>query len=354
MEERKETLEEIELLHEENADEMSEETEVSYPNHEDVLDETPNSTVPVLSKHESAIQLVSEAKEIVRKTDEQMQQCRLLLTDDLKKYEEAKAALYAKSLKHTEALIEQIGKVPTEEGEDHSFVVFEAKDEIEPMSVQDISSGRFTGVLLALIGGIATLAALILFAADKLGIALGLENPPSFETMHKIASWYALPFTGMEDFNFGSTVMAVATVAVFALIYFIRVMLKSRTNYHFATTQLEAAERYKELKGDCKIEMDKVDAHMNECIDALNLYSVLLNEKNGTLERILYLENGKMLLELHPNSRKEVEQTEQLLGTIYTLMQTPMSQEGKLSASSTLALRRTKEKADELIGMFYR
>jgi hypothetical protein len=137
------------------------------------------------------------------------------------------------------------------------------------------------------------------------------------------------------------------------IVYLVRVKTKANANLRFANQQLLDAQAYKEAKGDCKSEMEKVDKHMNESINALNLYQVLLNEQNGKLERIRYIEAEKTPETLHPKSLAEVVDTQKMLEAIHMLMETPMSEEGKLSSKSALVLRRTQEKAEEFIGKLY-
>lgn len=336
---------------EESESVIHEEANEPQGSYEEPVEEVPNRIIE--NKHDAALELVKEAKLIVKLTDEQMQACKLLLSDDLKEYEEAKSALFEHSLKKSESLLEEFGELPSERDVDEDFVIFESKDEINPMEVQDISSGKFTGVLLSLIAGFATLLGLLYVATEKLGTTLRLDHVPSLETISPILAWFSTPLTGNADFNIGTTVVAVSVVVVMAVVYLVRVKTKANANLKFATQQLADAQAYSEAKGDCKTEMEKVDKHINESINALNLYQVLLNEQNGKLERIRYIEAEKITETLHPKSLAEVVDTENLLETIHLLMETPMSEEGKLSSKSALVLRRTQEKAEEFIGKLY-
>lgn len=331
------------------SEELRDEPETVYE--EPVEEVVPNRIIE--NKHDAALELVKEAKQIVKMTDEQMQECRLLLADDLRGYEEAKSALLEKSLEKSEKLLEEIGEVASEREIDEDFVIFEPKDEIEPMEVEDISSGKFTGFLLSLIAGLATLFGLLYVATEKLSTTLRLDQLPSLETITPILSWFSTPLTGSADFNMGTTVVAVAVLAVMAIVYLVRVKTKANANLRFATQQLQDAQAYSEAKGDCKSEMENVDRHINESINALNLYQVLLNEQNGKLERIRYIEAEKTTETLHPKSLEEVVDTQKLLESIHMLMDTPMSEEGKLASRSALVLRRTQEKAEEFIGKLY-
>ena len=305
------------------------------------------------SKHETALDLVHEAKNVVAQTDEQMQACKVLLSDDLEAYESAKSELYATSLEKSEALLEKIGKVPETKEAEGDFVLFEPREEVAPIEIKDISSGKFTGAVSALLVGTATLFALLFTASMKLDLALTLDQLPSMETLSPLFAWFSIPFTGNADLNIGATVVVLSVLIVMSIVYMVRVKLKASENLRFATQQLEDAQAYSEAKGDCKSEMEKVDTHINESIRAMNLYQVLLTEQNGTLERILYIEGDKDPEALHPNSLAAVMDTRKLLDAIHLLMETPMSEEGKLSPKRALVLQRTEEKAEEFIDSLY-
>lgn len=305
------------------------------------------------NRHDTAQGMVEEAREIVKQTEMQMQECRLLLADDLIGYEEAKNSLFEKSLAKSEILLGEVGEIPEAREVDEDFVLFEPKEEIAPFEVRDINSGRFTGVLLALLAGVAALLGLVYLATQKLGTTLKLDQTPSMEMISTHLSWFSTPFTGNADFNIGTTVVVSSVILVVAIVYLLRVTLKANENFRFAADQLKDAHAYSEAKGDCKSEMEKVDEHIKESIKLLNLYQVLLNEQNGKLERIRYIEPDKDLEALHPKSLSAILDTQKLLEAIHVLMETPMSEEGRLSSRSALILRRTQEKAEEFIDKLY-
>ncbi len=74
--------------------------------------------------------------------------------------------------------------------------------------------------------------------------------------------------------------------------------------------QFVEAELYTEKKANCKVEMDKVDAHMKDTIDTLKTYEVLFNEQKGKLQRILFIEGEKeKSTEYHDKSFTEIRDT---------------------------------------------
>ena len=314
----------------------------------------------ILKKHDKAKILVVKAKQIVKDAEDQMESCKLLLSDDLKGYDDAMNALKEGGMNACDDLLEALNFVSLNENEtdmeskseDKESIVFEPKDEIEPVQVKDISSGRFTGVLLSLIGGGVTFSALMYYATSKLGIVLDTTKVPSSDTLQTIFGWFGTQVGRVGDATNGALMVGLSVVVVMGIIYAIRVSLRANKNLDFANKQLEDAEEYSLFKGNCKEEMDKVDLHINDAIDTLTLYKVILNEQKGKLERILHLE-GKEEAELHEKSLLELKDTKELIDTVKEFMALSMSEEGKLSGKSTLFLHRAKSRIEKMIERLY-
>jgi len=339
----------------EEVEEISSEIEETAKELESIEEELPKEAKK-LKKHEVAKELVEKAKGIVKEAEEQMDACKLLLADDLKAYEEAKHLLKEGGMDASEALLTQLGYVANseeEENEEEENIIFETKDEVEPIVLRDVSSGKFTGFLYALLGGAVTLAGLVYVATNKLGMTLDVSKVPSNETLHKIFGWFGTQLGRPDDAINGGLIVAAAVLAVMALIYFVRVGLKGNKNLHFATKQLEDAESYTIHKGSCKEEMDKVDAHIHDAIETLKTYQVLFNEQKGKLERILHFEGDVEEPNYHEKSLKEMRDTQDLLDAIKSFMALPMSEEGKLSGKSTLFLHRAKSRIQKMIEKLY-
>lgn len=329
--------------------------EVSYAKEIIVSEE---KTVPKkkVKKHKQAVDLVEKAKGMVKEAEEQNQACKLLLAGDLKEYDEAKESLRKGGLDTCISLLEKLGYTNINETaqEKEDVVVFEPKEELAPIALKNVSSGKFTGFLLALAGGAVTAIGLIYLATEKLGTTIDISKVPTVETMEHTVSWLSTA-VGLESNAYvGAGLLALASVSVMALIYAMRVGLKGRKNLHFATKQLSEAERYTEKKADCKKEMDKVDAHMKETVSVLKMYEVLFNEQKGKLERILHIEGIKgKSSEYHEKSFAEIHETNELIRSIKDFISTPMSEEGKLSERSVKFLQRAKSQMDKMLERLY-
>jgi hypothetical protein len=158
----------------------------------------------------------------------------------------------------------------------------------------------------------------------------------------------------MNDPMVGGAMLDVVVLLVMWIVYAIRVSVRASSNLEFAKEQLKQAEEYASLKGTCKDEMDKVDAHIKDAIEVMKTYEVIFNEQKGKLRRIQHIEqSGQESPEYHEKSLKEMEDTYDLIKAIKDFLNMPMSEEGKLSGKSTLFLYRAKNRLEKMIEKLY-
>jgi hypothetical protein len=307
-------------------------------------------------KHLKALRLVNEARQMVDEADKQAQACKLLLVDDLQEYEEAKISLKQGGYDACVRLLENLGyenKIHQKQV-NSKVTVFEPKEELTPMQIKNVSSGKFTGLMLSLFAGTITTVGLIYMATEKLGITLDLSKLPSVEVRESILSWFSEAVGLESNVMVGAGILGLSTLSVVAIVYALRVGLKGSKNLHFAVKQFVEAELYTEKKADCKAEMDKVDAHMKETVSTLKMYEVLLNEQKGKLERILHIEGAKSKsTEYHEKSYAEIRETKALIREMQNFMALSMSKEGRLSQESVDALSKAKKQIDRMLERLY-
>jgi len=324
---------------------------------EDPMDEPEESTPESKkeTKNAKALRLVEQARSLVQEADAQTEECKLLLMDDLKEYEKAKSKLKESGFDDCVSLLEKLGyQTTSEEQEEGESVVFETKEEVAPMVIKGVSCGKLSGFVLALLGGAATAVGLVYLATEKLGMTLNVSKFPSSEETQNILSSFSTMVGLKPDAVIGAGLLGVSVLLVMFLIYKIRVGLKANSNLHFAVKQFVEAELYTEQKSNCKVEMEKVDAHMKESIETMNVYEILLHEQEGKLQRILYFEGEKgKSTDYHEKSFAEIRETKELMRTIKDFMAIPMSEEGKLSENSVERLVKAKGQMDKMIDRLY-
>jgi len=330
--------------------------EIQEQGEELLVEEESTALTPVekkMKKHQAAKVLVAEAKEILNQNENQLNECKLLLENDLRAYSEAKDALKLDALNDAKALLTQLGYASTE-GHldiDEADVVFEPNEEMDKvMQIRDVSSGRFTGFMLSLVAGAATLGGLVYWATEKLDMTLDISKVPNNDTMNSIANYYSQLVNAGDNPAVGLGLIALGTVAVMGLAYILRVGLKGGSNLRFASEQMKETQKHVTQKANCKIEMDRVDAHMTDAIETLKDYQVLLVEQNGTLKRILHFEgNQKKELGYSLHAKNEMKKTENLITKVQLFMNQSMSHHGKLAEESVTLLDDAKQYIKEVL-----
>jgi len=306
-----------------------------------------------IKKHIEAKNLVEEAKSIVQASESEVQDCRLLLEEDLRDYEDAKQVLKINSFDESKALLSELGYVLTSNENEEEGTVFEAKEDVKPIVLKDVRSGRFTGLLFSFIGGLMAFLGLMYWATEKLNITLDISKIPSDETMQKLFGIFGTQIGHPDDAAIGALSVGSVVVVVMLLIYVIRVWLKGNSNLRFATEQMKETQKYITYKTNCKVEMERVDAHIQEALKVLKDYEIVLVEQNGKLKRVLHFEGQHANTnEYHSKSVEEMKQTQSLVENIGRFITTPMSEEGKLSGKSTLFLHSAKESMEKILERF--
>lgn len=332
--------------------EISSEIEENAKEIEAIKEELPAS-IQKITKHDEAKVLVDEAKVIARDAESQMDECRLLLQDDLKEYERAKKALKEGGLNASESLLEELGQATEASEYEDDFIAYETNEARDSIALKDVSSGKFTGFVLSLLGGLVILIGLAYLAARKLNLSLGL-SVPSQESLQGITSFYSGAIGVKDNFMLGAGIMLLVALLVMLIIYFARIALKGRKNLRFANKQLAEAKEYSSKIGECKDKMYKADTHIQDAISLLGTYKVLLNEQKGKLQRIAHIEKDKIeTSSYHEKSILEMSDTVSMIRAIKDFMSTPMSEDGKLSGKSTLFLNRAKHRADKVLERLY-
>ena len=340
----------------ENVEEEIAETQEEISEEVEEVEADVASQIENMNKNDAALMLVKKARIIVKDAENQLEECKLLLASDLKDYDKAVQELKANGMDASEELLTQLGYVSDEEESEEDkniedVVVFEPKEDVAPLNIKDVSSGKFTGFLMGLLGGVVTFAGMAFVGSEKLGITVDLSQ---LTTMEPVYSWYSRLIGLKGDMFYGRMFMILAALLIVWLIYKIRVSMKASANLNDATAQLEAAEEYTAQKGSCKDEMDRVDAYIHDVIKTLKTYQVIFNEQKGKLERILHIEEDQSeTASYHHKSLIEMKDTDELISAIKDFMGVPMSEEGKLSGKSSLFLHRAKSKVQKVLDRLY-
>jgi len=306
-------------------------------------------------KNVKTMHLVKKTKKMLKEVNDREEACKRLLEKDIKAYEDARSALKTNGLDACTSLLKRLGyQTRNDELEEKETVVFTPKKELKPLVLKDISRGRFSGLLLALLGGIVTAIGLVYLATEKVNMTLNVTRVPSEDETQSILAWFSTLLGLHEDVTIGAGVLGFLVILVMILIYVSRVSSKTSCNLHVAVKQFVEAEFYIAQKTNCQAETDKIDMHIKDTIGIMRTYEVLFTEQKGKLERILYVEGEReKSIDYHNKSYAVIRETKELIRAIREYMNSPMVEEGKLSVKSVFLLHHVKKQADKMLKRFY-
>ena len=358
VEEKKTEIETEGEVVEEKVPELQNEEQIVEENNIQVVEEA-NKPSPLVKKNKllEAQELIENSKELVSKVETEIEESKNKVSAAAQEFDEAKRNFNSTTFKSCETILEKLGfdYVSSDELEPFELAV----DEVDKKDfyIKDISSGRFTGFILALLGAILTALGLIYLALTKLNI------DPTTITSEKIAMEKIAPvlnwigtFGGHTggDAMIGATILGFASLFVAWLVYAIRVNTKANKNLRIAKETHEKTKEYCVSKEDSKKEIKKIDAHLREMTNEINNFDTILNEKLATLKRVLHIEGAfDEDKEYHPSSRKTMRETEKIMQGIENLLNTAVTKEGKLNSQSVQALNNAKAIYNDYLARIY-
>jgi hypothetical protein len=312
-----------------------------------------------LTKNEESKAMMQEAEELINQADKEVKEIQSVVAQNVAVFEKEKLTLSNTTITHSMSLLEKVGYDYNQELPDEPFEISLGTTTTEDVRVSSLSSGGFTGFILAIISMVATLVGWIYVAAQKTGTALDpqkiLETPPTLEELTPLFSWIGGGMTGGEgNAQFGMATVGLSALFVGYMVYKLRVMLKESKNFKVAKNTYERSHTYVEQQKESKSEMERIDAHINKVTPLLENYRVLLDEENAKLQRILHIE-GQLedSSEYHLTSQQIMRDTDRLMDRVEKLIMTPITKEGRLNEASVNALVEAEALYESYIAKLY-
>jgi len=309
-------------------------------------------------KMSEAQELIESSKELISKTNTEMEECKIGASKAAEAFDEAKRNFSNTTFKSAETLLEKLGfdYISYDEVEPFELSVDENSD--EDFSVKDISSGKFTGFILALLAALVTVVGLVYLALSKLNITIDpktLTPQTAMEQINPVLNWIGTlgGHTGGNSMV-GAILLGFSALIVAWLVYALRVNLKEKKNLHIAKEIHEKSKEYSINKEDSKKEMKRIDSHLRELTKEVSNFDTILNEKVATLKRVLHIEGAfDEDKEYHPSSRKAMRETEKIMQGIEHLLNTSVTKDGKLNFQSVQSLQNARAIYDDYLARIY-
>jgi len=309
-------------------------------------------------KIREAKDLIENSKDLVSEVDSAVQECQLDVSKAANGFDTQKRTFINQVFKNSEALLQKVGIEYGANGsvnEPFELSVDTATDNIE---IGYISSGRFTGMLLAMIFALVTSLAWIYFAMKSLNIPLEKNNLNlEFIESHTdaILTWIGGGMLGIDgDPMIGGLTLGFSALIVAWVVYALRVNFKADKNLRVAKKAYIESRAYSSSKDECRKEMLRVDAHLRDAIISIEDFTIILNEQNAILKRIVYVEGiANEDRDYHPSSKKTMRETERLMKSIESLLNTSITKKGVLNPESQKVLAIAKAVFADFIARIY-
>ena len=296
------------------------------------------------NKITEAKDLLENSKDLVFEVDSAVQECQLGVSKAANGFDTQKRTFTNQVFKSSEGLLKKVGVdygVNSRINEPFELSVDITSD--NNIEIGYISSGRFTGMLLAMIFALVTSLTWIYFAMKALNLPfeksnLNLEFIES--NMDAVLTWIGGGIVGIDgDPMIGGLTLGFSALIVAWIIYALRVNFKADKNLRVAKKAYIESRAYSFSKDECKKEMLRVDAHLRDAIISIEDFTVILNEQNAILRRIVYVEGiATEDKDYHPSSKKVMRETERLMKNIELLLNTSITKKGVLNPESQKVL----------------
>lgn len=345
---------------EEKNDKIVNDVEVNIENEDQEvkIENQPEPIAPATKKNKlaEADALIGSSQELVAKAESEVAECKVGISEAAENFETAKQTFMDTTFASSEIELEKLGFEYTTFEEGASFELAIDPSNNEKFSVQNLSSGRFTGLILALMAALITVAGWIFLAMTKLGIdPNSLDLQSATEQVNPILTWIGGEmFAANGNMMVGAVIVGFSALIMAWLVYAIRISLKGTKNLRLAQETFEKSNEYCMSQEDCKQEMKKVDAHLREVTQEIGNFDMILNEQLSVLKRIMHVEGAyDEEKEYHPSSKKVMRETEKIMRGAEHLVSTAITEDAKLNFQSVQALNSARGIYAEYLGRIY-
>jgi len=350
---KSETVEVAENNHEEREENRLESVE------QEVLVEDKQEVVVVkkakpLSRNEEAKALIKNSEALISEVDSEVRETKVIVAQNVANFELMKATISNSTLRESSSLLEQVNFEHLKDEVEEPFEVSLGTG-YQNINVPSIRSGRFTGLLLALIGMLVTAVAWILLASAKTASYIQFDKIPDQTQIQNIFLWIGGGMTGgAGDPMFGMVTVGVSAFVVGLVIYKMRVSMKENKNFKVANKIFEESNSYVVNQQESKTEMEYVNEHIQECTPLIEGYKILLDEQNAKLKRVIFIEGTlEENSDYHSSSKEIMKNSDRLMRRVEHLISVPVTNGGRLNETSTYALIEAKALYESFLSKIY-
>jgi len=305
------------------------------------------------SKLAEAEALIEASQKLVKKVDSDVRVCRVSTFESASKFDEVKRTFKNTILKNADSLLEKVGfeYITYEEGENFELSI---DGDSEPsVSVKNLSSGRFTGFMLAMLVALLTVALWGYLAMNQMNVDIHSLTPETaLSQLNPTLEWIGGLVGG--TMSIGALILGLSVLLIAGSVYALRMSLKGKKNLVMAQDSFEKSNAYWVAQEASQREMKKIDNQLKEATTEIKNLETILNEQIAVLKRVIHVEGVyEDEKEYHPTSKKMMRETEKIMRAAESLLETAITQEGKLNFQSVQALNSAKDIYTEYLSRIY-
>jgi enamine deaminase RidA (YjgF/YER057c/UK114 family) len=321
---------------------------------EKVVDETVKKVKKPLSKNDESKALMKSAEMLVSKVNKDVKEVEDVVAEHVAEFKAKKEALADSTMAETKELLKKANYEYSDEEEMEPFELSLgcAKEKVD---IKPIRGGHFSGLILGVLGAVATAGGWLYIAAQKTGTVINPESIPEQSALDKIFTWIGGGMTGSAgNAQFGMITVALSALFMGYLFYKMRISMKENKNFKVANRAFEKSHTYVEEQKESMTEMQRIDKHIIVATPLIEHYDVVLNEQNAKLKRILHVEGIlDSMSEYHPNSKHIMDEAANLMKRAERFINAPVSKEGRFNEDSVNAYREAKALYSSFITQTY-
>ena len=309
------------------------------------------------SKSLEAKELIESSQYLVSQVESEVNECKVGISQAATNFDTKKRTFINETFKKSEELLKKVDiEYGVSNGFNRPFELSLNSMNHNHLNINSISSGRFTGVLLAFVTALTTLFIWLYLASQKLNIPLeGITLDTIKNNIDSVLEWIGSTIGIVGEPMIGGLVLGFSILIMSCLVYSIRVHFKTSKNLRIAKKAFVESREYSFIQDGSKKEILRVDGHLRESIISIENFGYLLNEQNGILNRVIHVE-GLPFEEghtYHPNSKKVIRDIIRLMKSIEDLLNTSITHNGVLNPESQKALSISKAVYDDFIARIY-
>jgi len=312
-----------------------------------------------LKKSEKAKILVEKSMELISTAENELESVEEEILEDIEQLEEKRDEFFNTTFKDSKNVLEKLKFEYPINNENSSFDVYLDRD-MEDIKVKDISTGAFSGFILALLSMAGVVAGAVYYVTKELGIDLKskLENFPDVNidqsTLNQIFEYISKTLTGESNPEIGMGILGLGALIVGFIVYKIRVALKESKNYKEANKiYQETSEYVQNLRAKIE-EFKRIGEQIKEIIPTIDDYKYILDEQSAKLRRALHVEGEREdYKDYHSTTVETLKDTKRLMKQIEELLTTPVITRGNLNRDSVASLNDTKNVYNYFISKIY-